>query len=45
MKMEKNKTENERGTFKNNLKYMILVDIARYQSNFSEYEGKSLKKE
>ena len=23
MKMEKNKTENERGTFKNNLKYMI----------------------
>mgnify|MGYP006888810006 CR=1 FL=1 len=23
----------------------FLVDIARYQSNFSEYEGKSLKKE
>jgi len=23
----------------------ILVDIARYQSNFSEYEGKSPKKE
>ena len=23
----------------------VLVDIARYQSNFSEYEGKSLKKE
>ena len=27
------------------LGYSLLVDIARYQSNFSEYEGKSLKKE
>ena len=24
---------------------LVVVDIARYQSNFSEYEGKSLKKE
>jgi len=23
----------------------VIVDIARYQSNFSEYEGKSPKKE
>ena len=24
---------------------LVVVDIARYQSNFSEYEGKSPKKE
>ena len=27
------------------LRLHALVDIARYQSNFSEYEGKSPKKE